>query len=279
MAIYYLAVKSLRRGDGRNAVAAAAYRSGERLSDEREQKQFDYRRRKGVLATGISGWEGSRENLWNAAEEAERRKNSVVAREVILALPHELQQDGLQRLVEKYSEWLHARHGFAVDWAIHKPDRDGDQRNLHAHLLLTTRRVVDDTLTGKTRELDRRQTSSGHLEEWRRNWARYCNVAMMAEQVESILDHRSYERQAKASGKKVKVAQKHLGVVQTHMLRKGIKTSRAEFNETVKQQIDAERAFPFSKTFAAQGGELGGRMECENTRNQRKRSARQGYSR
>lgn len=243
MAIYYLAVKCLRRGDGRNAVAAAAYRSGERLSDEREQKQFDYRRRKGVLATGISGWEGSRESLWNAAEKAERRKNSVVAREVILALPHELPLAGLQRLVEKYSEWLHARHRFAVDWTIHKPDRDGDQRNLHAHLLLTTRRVVDGALTDKTRELDRKQTSSGHLEEWRRNWARYCNVAMMAEQVESILDHRSYERQAKASGKKAKIAQKHLGPAESRLLAKGTITRKAEHNSKVVRQSSVESAY------------------------------------
>ncbi len=196
-----------------------------------------------------------------------------------MALPHELQQDGLQRLVEKYSDWLHVRHGIAVDWAIHKPDREGDQRNFHAHMLLTTRRVVDDVLTEKTRELDRKQTSSCHIEEWRRSWARYCNVAMMAEQVESILDHRSYERRAKASGKKAKIAQKHLGVVQTQLFRKGIKTSCAEFNELVKQEAGGETAFTFSKTFSIQGGEFGARMPRENKVNQRNKPPMQGFSR
>lgn len=201
MAVMFLAVKSLSRRTGQSAVAAAAYRTGSRLTDERTGRVADYTRRAGVLASGMVGWRGDRAALWNAAEAAERRKDAMVAREVLLALPHELDPAARARLVAAYALWLHRRHGVAVEWAIHAPAAGGDARAHHAHLLLTTRRVeADGRLGAKTRELDEAPRSRHQVEAWRRRWADLANEALRQAGVAERLDHRSYRRQAEADG-------------------------------------------------------------------------------
>lgn len=201
MAVMFLAVKSLSRRAGQSAVAAAAYRTASRLTDERTGRVADYARRTGVVASGVIGWRGDRAALWNAAEAAERRKDAMVAREVLLALPHELDPAARARLVAAYALWLHRRHGVAVEWAIHAPAAGGDARAHHAHLLLTTRRVeADGRLGAKTRELDEAPRSRHQVEAWRRRWADLANEALRQAGVAERLDHRSYRRQAKADG-------------------------------------------------------------------------------
>ena len=98
MAIYHLTTKPIARSSGRSAVAAAAYRAGQKLTNLRDERTHDYRRRAGVmhseivLPRGVLGadWAYDRAALWNAAEKAEKRKDSRVAREIEIALPHEL---------------------------------------------------------------------------------------------------------------------------------------------------------------------------------------------
>ena len=247
MAIFYLSVQTIRRAAGRSVTAAAAYRAGQKIYDERTQTTFDYRRRSGVVGSGLVGWSGTREDLWNKAERSERRKNSVVGREIVLALPYELSAESSERLVLKYCEWLHEKHGVAVDWAVHEPSDAGDHRNIHAHLLLTTRRVIDDQFGEKTRELDTKQSSSSSIEEWRKTWARFCNVELMLADVEGLMDHRSYERQAKASGTKAKIPQQHLGPKQTQLLRNGAFSEIARRNLSLQQQYDQSPLFGYGE--------------------------------
>ncbi|WP_417799031.1 MobA/MobL family protein [Terasakiella pusilla] len=220
MAIFYFAVQNLRRADGRNAIAAAAYRSGEKLYSTDRSKAFDYSKKRGVLGKGLIGFEGSRQELWSCAEKSENRKNSVVAREVILALPHEMTDDERQQLVEMFCSWLRSRHGFALDWAVHTPAQLGDRRNYHAHILMTTRQVSNEVFGKKTRELDQRNTSGKHIEEWRRQWASYCNRLLGSIPGCELLDYRSYSRQAEQCGSKPKTPQRHLGPAITNILRK-----------------------------------------------------------
>jgi hypothetical protein len=83
---YHCSVKPVGRASGRSVVAAAAYRSGERLADERTGEVFDYRARGGVVDTfiltrdGVGAWERAR--LWNAAERIEPRANGRLATEI-----------------------------------------------------------------------------------------------------------------------------------------------------------------------------------------------------
>ncbi len=230
MAIFYLAVQSVRRGDGRSAVAAAAYRAGEKLDDERTGETFNYTRRRGVVASGVIGWQGDRASLWNAAEAAENRKNSVVAREIVIALPCELDDVRRAELVKSFAHWLHSRHGVAVDYAIHSPDKDGDQRNHHAHLMVTTRKIEGGCMRAKTRELDQKQHSRKHIEAWRSEWAAICNRALALGGADTALDHRSYLRQAEPFGAVPLEPQKHLGPSEARLNRKGRMTAKAKKN-------------------------------------------------
>ena len=96
MAIFHLQINTVSRSAGRSATAAAAYRAGEKIVDERTGEIHDYTRKGGVEASalfapaGSPEWAADRAQLWNSAEGAENRKNSTVAREFVIALPAEL---------------------------------------------------------------------------------------------------------------------------------------------------------------------------------------------
>jgi hypothetical protein len=161
---YHCSMKPVSRSAGRSVVAAAAYRLGECLHDERYATVHDYTRRRGVEATftvapaDAPEWAHHPESLWNAAERAETRKNSTLAREVELALPSLLSPEDRQRITEKFAAALVERYHAAVSVAIHLPSSKGDDRNHHAHILFTTREMQPDGLGKKTRVLDDRKT-------------------------------------------------------------------------------------------------------------------------
>ena len=177
MALFRLEIKPIRRSEGRDARATAAYRSGTQIG------KYDYTHRTGVAHTEIftpspsPSWTKDRAVLWNEAEKAERRKNSVVAREVLIALPHELPQADRIALTRALASWLVSRYGVAVDAALHAPRQGHDERNHHAHLLMTTRRMSAAGLGEKTRELDdNRTTGPREIETIRAAWAEMVNA-------------------------------------------------------------------------------------------------------
>lgn len=191
MAVYRCEVKRISRSAGQSAVAAAAYRSATRLRQQEnghhqpEAKLHDYRRRAlGVAYREVMAgkdapeWARDRAELWNAAERAENRRNSVTAREILLSLPHELDDAERIELTRGFAERLIERYGVAVDLAIHRPDRKGDQRNHHAHVMMTTRRMGPEGLKEKTRELDDRITGPQEIEAIREIWEREQNLVL-----------------------------------------------------------------------------------------------------
>ena len=158
MAIYHLAMKPISRASGRSAVAAAAYRASQKLTNERDGQTHDFTARRGVEYTEIvlpegvdAEWAKDRSTLWNAAEFAEARKDARVAREVEVALPHELTPEQRLALAREFAQGLADRYGVAVDFAIHSPHGDTDVRNHHAHILLTTRKVEREGLVRSPR--------------------------------------------------------------------------------------------------------------------------------
>jgi hypothetical protein len=127
-----------------SAVAAAAYRAGDKLMDERHRRAHDYRPRSGVAASFIltppqaSAWMADRQMLWNSCEAIEGRKDSCVARELEVALPRELSLDAHIALVTGFVLEQLVTRGVVADVAIHQgPARDGGS-NPHAHILFTT---------------------------------------------------------------------------------------------------------------------------------------------
>lgn len=196
MAIYHCSVKTISRSAGRSATASAAYRAATSIVDTTTGERHDYTAKQGVISTHLLLPDGApewgRAELWNAAEAAETRKNSTVAREIVLALPAELSAEGRQRLALDYAREIVERHGCAVDVAIHAPGKGGDQRNHHAHLLMTTRRVTRDGLTEKTREWDGGRQGKETVERWRARWSELANERLAQVGQAARIDHRSH---------------------------------------------------------------------------------------
>ena len=146
-------MKSISRGSGQSAIASAAYRAGEKLQDARYGKVQDYSKKEGVLSKEIifpsalkNQTSIDRNSLWNKAEEAEKRKDSRVAREWIVNLPHELNEKQREQLAHEFSQKLADKYNIIADCCIHRPSdaevaRGADPRNFHAHIMLTTRQV------------------------------------------------------------------------------------------------------------------------------------------
>jgi ATP-dependent exoDNAse (exonuclease V) alpha subunit len=215
MAVYFLNMKTFGRSSGSNAASAIAYRAGERIRDERTGKTYDHSDRQDVLHKEIvlpskfadddMAWARDRSSLWNAAEGAEKRKNSRVAREYLVALPVELSPAQRVGLVRGFSQELSDRYGFAVDFAIHAPREfpGSDPRNFHAHLLTTTREVTLLGLGAKT-TLDMRdgnrlklglEPAINELLHVRARWATVTNEALKEAQIAARVDYRGLEAQ------------------------------------------------------------------------------------
>ena len=220
MAIYHLSVKTISRSDGRSATAAAAYRAGCEIVDQRTGEVHDYTRKGGVLSAdlvlpvGAPEWAQDRGALWNAAEAAETRKNSTVAREFEVALPLELSAEERRYLAISFARELVDRHGFAADVCVHAPD---EGENPHAHILVTTRRLSADGFAEKTRELDER--ASGMVTHWRERWAALQNSHLAEWGHAARVDHRSLEAQGVD-----RVPSWHRGPAVTGMARRGVVT-------------------------------------------------------
>ena len=185
-------------------MAAAAYRAGALLIDERSGQTHHYLNRKGVVDAFILLPESApdhlndRSSLWNAAEQADNRKNSRTARELVLALPHELSSETRRDLTADMAGWLTQRYGVAVDSAIHEPiaSNGDDHRNHHAHMLFTTREITSDGLGKKTRILDCKTTGAAEIEQIRLAWETLLNDALTkAGFDDALVDRRTLEEQ------------------------------------------------------------------------------------
>jgi len=240
MANYHQHVKPIQRTKGRSAVAAAAYRSATKLIDKRTGETHDYRSKERVDFESIIGWLGTRENLWNAAESAEKRKDATTAREYEVSLPHELYDYQQQALATQYGVWLHKKYGVVVDLNIHKMNSN----NPHAHLLTTVRVVVDEiALSNKShREWPCSKRKEAGLPSRRldlisvrEKWAELCNAALINAGHAEQIDHRSYAEQGIIIEPQI-----HVGA---HALAKYQKTGASEIveknNEIMIRQKEA----------------------------------------
>ena len=176
MAIYHATTKPISRSSGRSATASAAYRAGVEIKDERTGLTHDYSKRGGVLLATVFDKDDNeidRSELWNLAEQAEKRKDARTAREWIVAIPSELMPEYPEQLSDDerrstelltdyqlrkefaehhakdfsgtqtaldFGKMLSKKYGVAVDVAIHAPDEEGSNKNYHAHIMTTTRK-------------------------------------------------------------------------------------------------------------------------------------------
>ena len=238
------ASRHVSRGAGQSAVAAAAYRAGEKLYDARSQETHDYTRRYGVVASGLVMPEGggpdwTREQLWNAAEAAERRKDSRTARKVEMALPAEMDAAQRQELAQAWAGELANRYRVAVDWAIHLPDQEGDRRNHHVHLMMTTREIGAAGFAGKA------ALELSNADQKRRGLAVGDDAifelrALLAERLNQVaerhgLDLRADPRSYADRGIDL-TPTKHVGVHAVAMDRRGFEAERAEDHAEIRRE-------------------------------------------
>jgi len=269
MAIYHLSVKTVSRSAGRSATAAAAYRAGVKITDQRTGEVHDYTRRSGVecaelvLPAGAPDWAADRAALWNAAEQAETRKNSTVAREFEIALPDELSPAERLRLVRDLALEIVERHGCALDVVIHAPSKKGDNRNHHAHILLSTRRLGPAGFMEKTRELD--DQKSGEVQHWRKRFASLQNERLHEAGIEARVDHRSH-----AERELLDVPGSHHGPAVNEILRKGGSSDVADRVAAeaaaliARQVLDAQASAELLEAQAAQAlADLEAELEIE----------------
>lgn len=246
MAVYHFKMQMISRSAGRSSTAAAAYRGGLEIHDERTGRTFDYTRRDGVMDDTILApnrapdWARDPATLWNEVEKFERRKDAQVARENVIALPHELTP-------EQNKEWLHAfvqeayvKRGMVAQVSIHAPDRDGDHRNYHSHILLTTRAVTRNGFREKkARNWNEKQT----LKDWREQCADHLNAALERHGHKERVDHRSFEDQGVN-----REPTKHLGPAASEMEKRGEQTRIGDENRAAQdfnagmQAMEAEFA-------------------------------------
>ncbi len=198
MAIAFARARYLSRASGGNAVRSAAYNAREAITAERTGELFHFRHRDApehhevLLPEGAGAHLANAAVLWNAAEAAERRKDSQVAREIVLALPADrvLTTEDRIELARSFAAEHFVSKGLAVQLDVHAPHRDrgegegvwaegtgGDHTNWHAHLLITTRRIEADQLSAKkARDLDPEVRRAGtralvtDAEAWGETW-------------------------------------------------------------------------------------------------------------
>ena len=192
MAIYRCEARIITRGKGHSAVAAAAYRTGTKIQDERAGITRNYTsRQKGIVETVIlrpensPEWTASTATLWNEVERSEKRKDSRLAREFILTLPRELSpKENLQLTVEWAQSNLVSK-GMVVEVSLHNP-KGGN--NPHAHVLCTMRTIEGDKFSAKK---PREWNDVEVLLDWRKSWEVTANNALQRAGRPERIDSRS----------------------------------------------------------------------------------------
>lgn len=166
MAIGFARLEFVKRSDGKNAVAKAAYNSRSTLSIEEyahgKAQKYDWSRLEKplhheILLPGqVDGRFLSPQVLWNAVEKFEGRKNSQVALDMVLALPDDKVvsvQDRIE-LARQFAKEQFVSKGFGVQLDLHTPEQNKgtgeEEHNWHAHLLVTPRRFREDGLSFET---------------------------------------------------------------------------------------------------------------------------------
>lgn len=220
MASYHYAVKVISRNIGTSVVAAAAYRSGERLRHDPGQiepsavayaahhsgtgvysiapdRVYDFTDKPHVVHAEIltpenaPAWCQDRQTLWNTVEAGERRKDAQLARDLVFALPRELEPAECIALAREHVQACFVDRGMIADFAVHDPPAADGERQTHCHVLLTMREVGPDGFGGKAREWNRR----GLVVDWRKDLAERTNRALERAGRQERVTHLSFKAQ------------------------------------------------------------------------------------
>ncbi len=256
MAIFHMVFKICSRAQGKSAIANAAYISGEKIKSDYDGKIYDFSKKKGVVYSGIflppnvSNIDKYRDRkvLWNAVEKIEKGKRAQLARTIEASLPRELSLPQQIKLTEDFLRPF-AEKGMCVDYSIH----DMGDGNPHFHALLTIRPLKPDGSWGdkshkiylldesgnkiydkkkrqykcrseRTTDWDKRE----NVEIWRKQWTELTNKILMDNGLNTVIDHRSYERQGLYKLPQISYSKEELALE-----KKGVKTVTSNINSMI----------------------------------------------
>ena len=268
MALYHFHADLIRRSAGQSAVAAAAYRAGDKLHCDYYGNDADYTKKSGVICSEILLPShappecADRETLWNAVEQVEKNKKAQLAYSYDIALQNELTMEENIALARRFLMEQFVSKGMIVDFAVHAPDpKDGGIPNPHFHVLCPIRPIDD---TGKWGAKQHREyvldeygqrvldeagnyvfnavptTDWGEKEtllHWREEWANYVNHALEQKGLPCRIDHRSYVDRGMEETPTV-----HEGPTVRAMEAKGIRTNVGELNRWIRSTNAAIRS-------------------------------------
>ena len=257
MAIFHMSFSNISAGKGRSAIASAAYRSGEKLFDDKEGRNYFYARTvmpESFILTPQNApeWASDREQLWNEVEKKDRKSNSRYAKEFNVALPVELNEDEQKELLKKYVQENFVDQGMVADVAIHRDNPD----NPHAHVMLTNRpfnpdgtwglkskreNILDENgnkiYTGNSRFPKSRKVwlvdwdKKEKINQWRHNWAVSVNQVLEQKNIPDRISEKSFADQGIDE-----VATQHEGI-------NSKRHERKEFNQQVKEKRRAQAKY------------------------------------
>jgi hypothetical protein len=255
MAIYHFSAQIISRSNGSSSVGSSAYRSGEKIENERTGEVHDYTRKTGIEYSEIIApsnapeWASDRAKLWNEVEKIEKSKNSQLAREINIALPKELSLEKQIELTREFVKDTFVDKGMVADISIH----DTQKGNPHAHIMLTMRPFENGEWGAKAKKeyiLDKKgekiKLKSGeyksrkidtvdwnkkeNLEKWREQWANYANRTLERNGIKERIDHRTLAEQGIE-----RVPQIHVGTHASAMEKRGVQSERGQLNNEIKE--------------------------------------------
>ena len=261
IALFHFHVTQIKRSAGQSAVAAAAYRSGEKLHSEYYGEDSDYTRKGGVICSEIllppqaPPSFSDRETLWNAVEKVERGKRAQLAYSFDIALQNEFSMQENIELARHFLLEQCVSRGMVADYAIHQPDKkDGGIQNPHFHVMCPIRPIEPDGKWGNKQRREyvldeqgeRIRDEAGNyvfnavpttdwgkpetLEFWREQWAQLCNTRFGEKGLDCRIDHRSYDRQGVEQ-----IPTQHEGPTVRAMEAKGIRTDKGDLNRWIRK--------------------------------------------
>lgn len=260
MADFHFSVTQIKRSAGQSAIAAAAYRAGEKLFSETYGEYSDYTRKRGIVETGIllppfapKEYE-NREKLWNAVEQVERHPKAQLAYSFDFSLQNEFSMKENLEIAREFIQKQFVDRGMIADFAVHLPDKGNAVPNPHVHVLCPIRPLNPDGTWGAKQKRVYRLDAEGRrmkdengkdlfdavpttdwgsaetLKRWREAWAEINNEHFAAHNLNARLDHRSYEKQGVDL-----IPTVHEGPKVREMERQGIRTEKGDRNRWIRQ--------------------------------------------
>ena len=259
MALYHFHVEQIKRSAGQSAIAAAAYRAGERLYSEYYGETNDFTRKGGVLHTEVMlppnapPEYADRQTLWNAVEKAEKNKKAQLAYSFDIALQNELTMDENIALARRFVQEHFVSKGMIADFAVHEPDKENGIPNPHFHVMTTMRPLNPDGTWGNKQRREYALDENGErirdekgeyvfnavhttnwrepetLERWRDAWCRMVNTEFERKGITARIDHRSYEAQGIEQ-----IPTVHEGPLVQKMEKRGIRTQKGDLNRWIR---------------------------------------------